>query len=219
MQDWWLTIAFFLFFVGGWLFTTLAEKFRLKGLTKTAADNDLELLLTPPKMDLDRFLTFPFAGQAGAGSPGRAFVLDNDQTRVTLFDYQIAIGEGKGRKVTHYSLALVSDSRMDMPATRIMKSTLTSRLFELTGKKTIRLEDDPNFSQEFQINGLSEEECVAFLSLSRRNAIREAKLLSLEMVGRTFLAEFARKRLSGADFRPYLSTCLSLAKTMREQPS
>lgn len=215
MHDWIVPLLFFTFFIGAWVYGWFVESRRVKGLNEFAQEIGLELAPVLGTPELEVFFQFPYANHQGSGKVGRAFTIDNGETKLSIFDYSIASGSGKEKKERHFTLALVSEPGIVRPAVRIMRKSLTGKLFDLVSRKSIAIETDPAFSQEFHISGVSETEIQAFLTPARIKAIRDSSFRCLEMFGPHLLIEHDQKAMRAATLRSQMASTLTFAKALR----
>lgn len=183
-------IIFFTFIVGFIAIVAWAIKAENKRRAAIeAAANSLGLAFSPILLEPDQALlnTFELAQRGHGRTASLATIADSGELRLAIFDYKYSTGSGKNKQTPTFSAVLATSPDLRLPQFTLTPEHLFHRLGDFFGFKDIDFEEDPKFSDQFQLKGADEQSIRQFFTSERRTALSSLGDVSVEGNGASFL--------------------------------
>ncbi len=214
-MEWLIAIIFIGLLGGGYAYVSHLDRKRRDGLVSLAKELGLELNWQLPDADLARFNRFQIANKGRLPTSATTIIADDGETRIVVFDYSYTTGHGKHKRSHFFSIAMCSNTSLEIPNMSIEPETWRSKIAELVGRVDIDIEEDPGFSKRFAIQGNDPNAICNFLNPTRRAAIM--KFPNQHLAGQEDALLIIRKygRLKSENVRELMTEALLLTNAMR----
>lgn len=200
----------------GWLFINHLENKRRERIAQEARNLQLELHWGLLEQDRQTFHQLFEAKRGRNHKIIVSLVADDEQTRITLFDYSFITGSGKSQVTHRWVVSLCRDADLNAPDVQLKPATFLSRIGTLFGVQDIKLPDAPELSKAFVIQGREPDRIRSFLHAGRQAAFLQQPKLSYALRGKHLLIIREKSKLDGSNIKPLLSESFSLVKAMRQ---
>jgi len=214
-MEWLIALTILGLLVGGYVFFSHLERKRKEGLATLAKELGLELNGQLPEAEIARFNRFEIANRGSLQTSGTTIIADDGETRMAVFDFSYTTGHGKQKRTHLFSIAMCSSSNLSIPNLSIGPETWQSRIAEFVGYRDIDVEEDPQFSKRFRIQGNDPLAIRNFLTPERRAAITKFPNQLLAGQSDTLLVIRKYGRLKPENVREMMTEALQVTNAMR----
>ncbi len=131
-----------------------------------------------------------------------------------LFDYRYTTGSGKNSNTWHQTVVALEKPGASMPSFGLQAENVIFRLISMLGYQDIDFDEDPEFSNRFNLRGQNVEAVRSFFTAERRAAVCAGKPFNLEGAGDWLIAYRPSRPLKPEEIPSFLEEVRTVAASL-----